>query len=245
MRPPRVGILALFLGVSALLPASVPAQAADAPASSPLVVLDPGHGGEDDGLRLPGGPPEKHATLALAQALESDLARRGVTSVVLTRERDEFLPLEDRQSLMNRKRGTVFVSLHLADPEQGTAPELRVFSARFVEDKALTRLAAREVEAGVQVVPAALAQNPSLRASERLAKALVEAWNDGPSRTTPPAKAVSDSPIALLQGIRGPAVLAELAFRPAGRGAGWDSPARRRQAAGRLAAGIEAYLGRR
>jgi N-acetylmuramoyl-L-alanine amidase len=236
--------LALAVGFGAF-PAAAAEPPAAAGAPAPVVVLDPGHGGEDVGLQVPGGPVEKNATLALAQTLEALLARHGVRNVVLTRGRDAFLSLEDRQSLADRKGSAVFIGLHLSDPESASVPELRVFTGRLVQDRTLSRLAARELEDGVRAVPAALAQNPHLRSSERLAKSLVQAWTAMPSRGVPPPRYTPDAPLALLSGIRGAAVLVEIAPRPANRGAGWDTPAQRQRYAERLAAGIEAYLGRR
>jgi N-acetylmuramoyl-L-alanine amidase len=75
------------------------------------VVLDPGHGGRDPGAIGVGGVREKHVTLAMAQALRKDLEARGFR-VVLTRDGDETLTLEDRTARAESVRGDLFVSLH-------------------------------------------------------------------------------------------------------------------------------------
>ncbi|MGH0032317.1 MAG: N-acetylmuramoyl-L-alanine amidase [Myxococcota bacterium] len=75
------------------------------------VVLDPGHGGRDPGAIGVGGIQEKRVTLAMARALEQDLAERGFR-VVLTRDGDETLTLEDRTARAEAARGDLFVSLH-------------------------------------------------------------------------------------------------------------------------------------
>jgi N-acetylmuramoyl-L-alanine amidase len=75
------------------------------------VVLDPGHGGKDPGAIGVGGLREKDVTLALARALAPRLEARGFR-VVLTREGDRHLELEERSALAEASRGDLFVSLH-------------------------------------------------------------------------------------------------------------------------------------
>lgn len=75
------------------------------------VVLDPGHGGRDPGAIGVGGLREKQVTLAMARALRQDLEGRGFR-VVLTRDGDQTLTLEDRTAMAEAARGDLFVSLH-------------------------------------------------------------------------------------------------------------------------------------
>lgn len=75
------------------------------------VVLDPGHGGRDPGAIGVGGVREKDVTLALARALTPRLEQRGFR-VVLTRDADREVELEERSALAEAARGDLFVSLH-------------------------------------------------------------------------------------------------------------------------------------
>jgi N-acetylmuramoyl-L-alanine amidase len=75
------------------------------------VVLDPGHGGSDPGAIGVGGLREKDVTLRLALALRPKLEARGF-SVVMTRNGDRTLSLEERTAIAEGSRGDVFVSLH-------------------------------------------------------------------------------------------------------------------------------------
>lgn len=75
------------------------------------VVLDPGHGGRDPGAIGVGGLREKDVTLTLARALMPRLEARGF-QVVMTRNGDRELPLEERSALAEAARGDLFVSLH-------------------------------------------------------------------------------------------------------------------------------------
>jgi len=79
--------------------------------SANLVLLDPGHGGDDPGAPAPGGLWEKHLTLDLARRVRVQLANLGVRSV-LTRDSDRALTLNERTALIRRHGAQVFVSLH-------------------------------------------------------------------------------------------------------------------------------------
>lgn len=74
------------------------------------VVIDPGHGGADPGSHA-FGLVEKNLTLDLAKRLEKILQSKGL-STELTRRTDVYVELEDRAEVANRKKGTIFVSLH-------------------------------------------------------------------------------------------------------------------------------------
>lgn len=80
--------------------------------AGPLVVLDPGHGGSNDGAAgaVP-GVLEKHITLALAAKVERRLVARGV-AVELTRRDDVYLTLRQRVAAANRLGAALFVSIH-------------------------------------------------------------------------------------------------------------------------------------
>ena len=83
------------------------------------IVIDPGHGGSDPGVLIApaaGDKPavfEKDITLTLAQLLATTLKQRLGKVVVLTREGDNFVSAEERTTLANNNRASVFVSLHV------------------------------------------------------------------------------------------------------------------------------------
>jgi N-acetylmuramoyl-L-alanine amidase len=74
------------------------------------VVIDPGHGGHDNGGQF-GYLYEKHLALDVSFRLQRYLEGKGISSV-LTRQRDVFIPLEDRPSVANRISKSIFVSIH-------------------------------------------------------------------------------------------------------------------------------------
>ena len=90
---------------------------APAPPPSPpvhavkVVVIDAGHGGKDSGA-LGSGSYEKNVTLAAALALRDRLERTGRYRVVMTRQSDVFVPLEQRVQVARRAGADLFISLH-------------------------------------------------------------------------------------------------------------------------------------
>src|SRR5437667_6808560 len=78
------------------------------------VVVDAGHGGKDSGAFRRYGPPEKMVTLDVAQRLERKL-RESQIKIVMTRDSDVFIPLNDRVAMENAQKNAVFVSIHFND----------------------------------------------------------------------------------------------------------------------------------
>ena len=78
------------------------------------IVLDPGHGGTDNGVRTPSGESEKNLALRIAEALRSYLEFELGARVVLTRGGDSTVTLENRTSLANQYEANLFVSVHVS-----------------------------------------------------------------------------------------------------------------------------------
>mgnify|MGYP003675913382 CR=1 FL=1 len=74
------------------------------------VVIDPGHGGRDDGAKRY-GVKEKDLNLDTAKRLEKILKRKGF-NVVLTRRTDRYIPLQQRAKIANRYQDAIFISIH-------------------------------------------------------------------------------------------------------------------------------------
>jgi N-acetylmuramoyl-L-alanine amidase len=75
------------------------------------IVLDPGHGGRDPGAVGPKGLREKDVVLSLAKRIKPALEARGY-EVLMTRDRDVYVKLEDRAKFANNNRADLFVSIH-------------------------------------------------------------------------------------------------------------------------------------
>lgn len=76
------------------------------------IVLDPGHGGSDPGTSGPSGLREKDLVLDVALRLRALLEERLQTDVIMTREDDRFIPLEERTAIANKNGADLFVSIH-------------------------------------------------------------------------------------------------------------------------------------
>lgn len=87
-----------------------------------LIVIDPGHGGEDPGSLGVGSSYEKDINLQLAKALNRKLKLRGY-KVILTRDRDEYVDNNLRAEMANSKDADLFISIHCNAMENNTSIE--------------------------------------------------------------------------------------------------------------------------
>ena len=76
------------------------------------IVIDAGHGGGDDGARGANGTLEKNVTLSVARRLKGALESRLGVRVILTRDGDQSVGLDERAALANNNKADLFVSLH-------------------------------------------------------------------------------------------------------------------------------------
>ena len=81
------------------------------PDPRPVVVIDPGHGGIDNGTQS-SGQTEKDLVLAFGLALRDRLEKGGKYRVVMTRTDDTFIPLNDRVRMARSQSAALFVSIH-------------------------------------------------------------------------------------------------------------------------------------
>jgi N-acetylmuramoyl-L-alanine amidase len=213
-----------LLALDLLAPAPTPSPL---PPGRHLVMVDPGHGGEDDGAHGRKGLVEKDVALELGEELARQLAAAGL-EVRLTRDRDVFVPLWDRARLANAEHADLFISLHLnADRSRSAKGSEVFFLSPASADQATADLA--EVENAGSGLPGSglpdgqpmdqdsvvagilhnLAQEAYLRDSERLAVAIQGQLNHlGGIKQ----RGVKQAPFVVLRGAAMPAVLVETAF---------------------------------
>ena len=114
------------------------------PAGVPKIVLDPGHGGRDPGAVGSRGILEKDIVLSLAKKLARKLRKELAVKVILTRQDDSYVPLEDRTAIANAENADLFISLHTnASPSRRTRG-VESYYLDNTTDEATIRLAARE-----------------------------------------------------------------------------------------------------
>ncbi|MEP6686253.1 MAG: N-acetylmuramoyl-L-alanine amidase [Verrucomicrobiota bacterium] len=103
---------------------------ATAPEAISLVVLDPGHGGQDSGV-MAAGMLEKDLTLDVAKRVERLVRLKGLPAL-LTREGDDYISLENRAAVANREHDCVFVSIHFNEGKRPVATGVETYYASHV-----------------------------------------------------------------------------------------------------------------
>jgi N-acetylmuramoyl-L-alanine amidase len=112
------------------------------------VVIDPGHGGHDAGALGPTGLKEKDVNLKIAKALKSNIEQDGqnigITRVILTRNDDRFIPLEERTAIAKKLNADLFVSIHCNAAKNKNAYGIETYILSFTKDPDALAVAARE-----------------------------------------------------------------------------------------------------
>jgi len=189
-----------------------------------VVVIDPGHGGTEEGAKGPGGLLEKDVALALTRSVREVLTARGYR-VVTTRDSDASVGFQDRVAVANAAKADVFLSLHMNASRSPSAHGTEVYYLSLdASDRAAAALAESENRAEPTATPSAetnaalrdldlilwdLAQNQHLAASSRLAEIIQGDFNRLLGITT---RGVKQAPLRVLIGVNAPAVLVEVAF---------------------------------
>ncbi|MBK9063878.1 MAG: N-acetylmuramoyl-L-alanine amidase [Acidobacteria bacterium] len=238
-------------------PSAAPAAPVPAPAAAKnvkTIVVDPGHGGTEEGAKGPGGSLEKDATLALARTVVETLQRRGYR-VLMTRTTDATVGLDDRAAAANAAKADVFLSIHCNASRAASAHGTEVYYLSLdASDRAAAALAESENRAAPGAASAEknaavrdldlilwdLAQNQHLGASARLAEIVQADFNRLLGITT---RGVKQAPFRVLIGVNAPAVLVEVSFiTNPDEEKKINSEEFRRQVADTLAGSLETYF---
>jgi N-acetylmuramoyl-L-alanine amidase len=202
-------------------PAAPPAPelppAFTAPASSiRTIAIDAGHGGEDEGVKGPGGAKEKDLALAVARRAKATIVARLGIRVLLTREDDRNLPIDGGTAVANNNKADLFVSLHANASFRPGVTGAAIHVAAFDRDAARAAAGPRErVPAfggglrDIEMVPWDLAQIRHLDESSAFARILEQAFHD---RVPLSARPSTEAPLRVLESANMPAVLVELGF---------------------------------
>ncbi|MBI4886147.1 MAG: N-acetylmuramoyl-L-alanine amidase, partial [Acidobacteria bacterium] len=203
-------------------PAAAPALPALTPARSVLatIVIDPGHGGDDVGVRGPGGTEEKQITLQVARRLRALVAMRLGIRVLLTRDDDRSMSLDDRAAAANNSKAGLFLSLHLNAAPAAAAAGAEVFHLRLDREGEDARRAAATDAAALPVLGGAtrtidvirwdLAQARHVDHSAALGAILEDALRAAQVAMAPRPR--RQAPLRVLTGVNMPAALVEMAY---------------------------------
>lgn len=196
--------------------------AAGAPDRFDTIVIDAGHGGEDEGARGHRGLVEKKLVLDVARRLRSRLAAAGFR-VVLTREGDDFVPLERRTAIANDARADLFLSIHANAARARSARGFETFFLSLdASDETARQLAERENAAFAETTGEAwnpddpllsilgdLMATEQSHESDQLAR-LVDRGFRGIRGAS--SRGVKQAPFVVLMGLQMPAALIEIGF---------------------------------
>ena len=182
------------------------------------VVIDPGHGGQDTGARGGGGTAEKDITLAIARRVKAAIEARLGVRVLLTRDDDRAMRVDERTSLANNNKADLFISLH-ANAAATIGPSGAEVFALAREGYAAESLpnaapaASLPVFGGgarsLEIIAWDTAQMQRLPESERLARIVLAELG---ARVPMNPRALDKAPFRVLIGANMPAVLIETGF---------------------------------
>lgn len=187
-----------------------------------VVVIDPGHGGDDPGA-VAGGLREKDIVLDVGRRLAQILNQGSGIKAVLTRDRDVRVPLRQRMRRAEAEGADLFVSIHVNAAHSRTAQGAEVFflSIGAASDEASRELARLEnmadpdyvvlEDAELQDVPflVDLRQSDTLLRSSRAAEEVLDALTD---RDLTTSRGVKQAGFVVLKSFQVPSVLVELGF---------------------------------
>ncbi len=183
------------------------------------IIIDPGHGGKDPGA-MAFGLKEKDIVLRVARKTAAVLRRQYGYDVILTRDRDIFLPLEERTAIANTKKGDLFVSIHVNAHPQRSAAGMETFFLNLATNTEAMRVAARENATSthniseLQDILTDLMKNSKIQESSRLARYVQNNLVSGLKQENYRVRdlGVKQAPFYVLIGAEMPAILAEISF---------------------------------
>ena len=187
------------------------------PSAVHTIAIDPGHGGDDDGVKSADGAKEKDLTLAAARRAKGVIEARLGLRVLLTRDDDRSVPNDERTAIANNNKADLFISLHVnGSVRPGTAGAV-IYCAEFDKDAARTAAAgnagrvpafgggSREIE----LVPWDLAQTRHLDQSQAFAALLEQQFRD---RVPLASRSIDRAPLRVLESANMPAVVIEMGY---------------------------------
>jgi N-acetylmuramoyl-L-alanine amidase len=197
-------------------PAELPPAFSQPVAGIRTVAIDPGHGGQDEGTHGAGGAKEKDLTLAIARRAKAAIEARLGIRVLLTRDDDRDVPIDERAAIANNNKADLFVSLHANASLRKTTAGATIFCADFDQDTA--RAAAGNPDRvpafgggtrDIELVLWDFAQTRHLDQSTAFAGLLEEQLHD---HIPLAAQAVDRAPLRVLESANMPAVLVEMGY---------------------------------
>lgn len=187
-----------------------------------VVVIDPGHGGEDSGAKGKHKLVEKNLSLAISKMVQSKFSANKDIAVILTRDVDRFVPLHERTALANDLQADLFISIHSNASPEGTLSGLESYVLDTEGDEASKKLAERENgpgltsgdDADLAFIISDVIQTGKIEDSLRLSENINRSISERLNRRWPKAvsRGTKKGPFYVLVGAHMPCVLVEIFF---------------------------------
>ncbi len=183
------------------------------------IVIDAGHGGHDPGAQST-GIVESELTLDVALRLSRLLEKQPGVDVVMTRDTDVFIPLEERTAIANREGADLFLSIHANASRSSTARGVETYFLNFASNSEASAVAARENSASARAMHSlpeivrAIALNDKIDESRDFADMVQRSMVHKLSTRNKQLRdlGVKQAPFVVLIGAAMPSVLAEISF---------------------------------
>jgi N-acetylmuramoyl-L-alanine amidase len=184
------------------------------------VVIDPGHGGHDQGTEGPKGLLEKDLVLDVAKRVGKLIEDRLSAEVIYTRTDDTFIPLEGRTELANEKKADLFLSIHANSSPYRAISGIETFYLNFTVDKEALDVATRENATSqksvfeLRDIVQKISLHDKAEESHEFALRVQSALYALAAKNSPGARnrGVKKAPFVVLIGANMPSVLAEIGF---------------------------------
>jgi N-acetylmuramoyl-L-alanine amidase len=183
------------------------------------IVIDAGHGGDENGAKGPGGALEKQITLSVARRLKAALEGRLGLRVILTRDSDATVGLDERAAIANNNKADLFVSLHANAAPRTSTSGAEVFYLSLDEyGDAAERVAHTDSDPlpvfgggtrDIELILWDMAQARYIKESAALAQTVEASLRQRVPMST---RAIQQAPFRVLVGANMPAVLVEMGF---------------------------------
>lgn len=184
------------------------------------VVIDPGHGGHDQGTQGAKGLQEKELVLDVARRVGKLIEDRMGAEVIYTRTDDTFIPLEGRTALANQKRADLFLSIHANSSPASKIAGVETYYLNFTDAKDALDVASRENASSqksifeLRDIIQKITLHDKAEESKEFAGRLQTSLYAFSSKNFPNSRnrGVKKAPFVVLIGATMPSVLAEIGF---------------------------------
>ena len=197
-------------------PPELPPALRSAAVAIRTIVIDPGHGGDDEGVHGAKACKEKDLDARRRAPVKAAIEARLGVRVLLTRDDDRQVPLDERTAVANNNKADLFISLHANASLRPATAGASIYVAAFAEaSRAIRGVLGDRVPAfgggsrDIELVLWDLAQMRHVEQSDEFADILEQLLHDRVPLATPP---VDRAPFRVLESANMPAVLIEMGY---------------------------------